>query len=203
MAFRCLLDFVLTKIDQFGIFWILAGFVFVDIGSCLLFTWITDDPLVIFSNEFWLNSLNHFVSFVLVWLVLTVGLAPLRDRFATVSSELKETNRKNKGISEVLRGHLDWQFEDWGLTASERDVAILSLKGLSIREVAEFRTCSEGTVKAHLNAIFRKAKVGSRTELLATCLESFVELGATTPTDLSAKVPPQRHAGPLRPVAIS
>ena len=44
-------------------------------------------------------------------------------------------------------------FDAWGLTAAERDVAMFSIKGLSIAEIAAARGSSEGTIKAHSAAV--------------------------------------------------
>lgn len=81
-----------------------------------------------------------------------------------------------------LRGNFDTvlsdQFEVWKLSAAEQDVALLSLRGLKITEIASIRETQEGTVKAQLSAIFRKAGVTSRNELLGHFMEEFLEFGA-------------------------
>ena len=41
-------------------------------------------------------------------------------------------------------------------------MAWFTIKGLSIAEIARLRGTSEGTVKAHSNAIYRKAGVSGR-----------------------------------------
>ena len=62
----------------------------------------------------------------------------------------------------------------WGLTAAERDVAMFSLKGLSLQEIAALRRTSEGTVKAQTNAIYRKAGVNGRPQLLSLFIEELM-----------------------------
>ena len=66
-------------------------------------------------------------------------------------------------------------FETWGLTPSEQDVALLTLKGLAIPEIAHMRGNAEGTVKAHLGAIYRKAGVSGRGAFLAYFIEELME----------------------------
>jgi len=61
---------------------------------------------------------------------------------------------------------LQERFDEWGLTAAERDVTVFALKGLTIPEIGRLRDTSEGTVKAQTNAIYRKAGVGGRPQLL-------------------------------------
>lgn len=88
-------------------------------------------------------------------------------------------NRKVEGQLRQLSGAfaalLDERFVEWGLTRSERDVAWFTIKGLSIAEIARLRGTSEGTVKAHSNAIYRKAGVSGRTQLLSLFIEDLME----------------------------
>ena len=53
------------------------------------------------------------------------------------------------------------------LTAREREVARLVAQGLTNRRLAERLNIREGTVKVHLNNIFRKAAVPNRAALAA------------------------------------
>lgn len=73
-------------------------------------------------------------------------------------------------IHDVILAH----FEAWNLSPSETDVATFLVKGLSTAEIAAARGTTEGTVKAQLNAIYRKAGVRNRTELLSTVLDGLV-----------------------------
>ena len=80
------------------------------------------------------------------------------------------------------------RFDDWGLTPAERDVALFSIKGLSTAEIAALRNTSEGTVKAQTNAIYRKAGVSGRPQLLSLFIEDLMgdALPAVERTRLSA-----------------
>lgn len=66
---------------------------------------------------------------------------------------------------------LETRFADWALSPAERDVALFSIKGLSTAEIAELRGTSEGTIKAQSNAIYRKAGVNGRSQLLGLFIE--------------------------------
>lgn len=63
---------------------------------------------------------------------------------------------------------LDTQFDQWGL------VAVLSIKGLSIAEIATMRNTREGTVKAQNAAVYRKAGVSGRPQLLSLFIEDLM-----------------------------
>lgn len=75
----------------------------------------------------------------------------------------------------ALQGVIESHFEEWKLTASERDVAALMVKGLSIAEIAGVRGSAEGTVKAHLNAIYRKANARNRAEVLSHIMDTLID----------------------------
>jgi DNA-binding NarL/FixJ family response regulator len=57
------------------------------------------------------------------------------------------------------------------LTDREFEVLTLASKGLSNKEIAQALSVSVRTVQAHLNAIFTKMQVGSRTEAVVQALQ--------------------------------
>lgn len=69
------------------------------------------------------------------------------------------------------------RFEDWALTPAEKDVALFAIKGLSTAEIAALRDTSEGTVKAQTNAIYRKAGVSGRPQLLSLFIDELMGEG--------------------------
>lgn len=66
---------------------------------------------------------------------------------------------------------IEAQFEEWNLSPAENDIAMFLVKGMGTVEIAELRGSAEGTVKAHLAAIFKKAGVHSRAELLSLLID--------------------------------
>lgn len=82
---------------------------------------------------------------------------------------------------------LEERFTEWGLTPAERDVALFAIKGLATAEIAALRTTSEGTVKAQTNAIYRKAGVSGRSQLLSLFIEDLMrDDGALRPAGQDA-----------------
>lgn len=73
-------------------------------------------------------------------------------------------------LNDVMEGH----FRQWGLTPSEQDVATFTIKGCSIAEIAQLRGSAEGTVKTHLNAIYRKAGIQGRGQLVSVLIEDLM-----------------------------
>ena len=70
---------------------------------------------------------------------------------------------------------LEDRFDEWGLTPAERDVALFTIKGLSVSDIAELRATSEGTVKAQSAGIYRKAGVNNRTQLVSLFIDDLLE----------------------------
>jgi DNA-binding CsgD family transcriptional regulator len=64
--------------------------------------------------------------------------------------------------------------ESYGLTARETDIALLLCRGLSTKEVAAELIISAHTVRDHVKAIYEKAGVSSRGELVATLFSTHV-----------------------------
>jgi len=69
---------------------------------------------------------------------------------------------------------LEEEFDQWDLTVSERQVGLLLIKGLTIREISGLRKTSEGTIKSQSNSIYRKAGVKGRNELVAYFIEDLL-----------------------------
>lgn len=76
--------------------------------------------------------------------------------------------------SGALSGMIEGYFATWGLTPAEQAVATYTIKGYAIAEVATLRGSAEGTVKTHLNAIYRKAGVAGRTQLVSLLIEDLM-----------------------------
>jgi DNA-binding CsgD family transcriptional regulator len=75
----------------------------------------------------------------------------------------------------ALNDLIEEYFRTWGLTPSEQDVARFLIKGCEIAEIARLRGSAEGTVKAHLNAIYRKSGVSGRAALVSMLIEDLME----------------------------
>jgi len=93
---------------------------------------------------------------------------------------LRDIRRMERSVA-LARGAfhalIETSFDEWGLTPSEREVAMLALKGFSNAEIAGITGKAEGTVKAQTNAVFRKAGVNGRVQLLCNFTESLLDDG--------------------------
>jgi DNA-binding CsgD family transcriptional regulator len=101
-------------------------------------------------------------------------------------AEVRATREKLRRASSAFAEVLEERFGEWGLSPAERDVALFAIKGLSTAEIAALRTTSEGTVKAQTAAIYRKAGVSGRPQLLSLFIEDLLEPPAPGPGGPSA-----------------
>lgn len=75
-----------------------------------------------------------------------------------------------RGLSEAIQE----QFEAWRLSKAEAEIALLLLKGLSLKEIAAVRETGERTVREQARAVYRKAGLAGRSELSAFFLEDLL-----------------------------
>lgn len=116
--------------------------------------------------------------------VLVVSLAVTAREISKMIKRQKVLKRQVDVASGAFAQLLAAQFEDWRLTSSEAEVAMLAIKGLSIADIARLRVTKEGTVKAQCAAVYRKAGVTGRLQLLSLFIE---ELMADTLLDHPAR----------------
>ena len=115
------------------------------------------------------------------WLGAERSLAGARDSLAEVRASLAtqgaERDAWRARAQTLLRGlgeALDRQFDMWALTPTEKDTALLLLKGFSHKEIANLKQRSERTVRQHAIAVYRKSGLSGRAELAAFFFEDML-----------------------------
>ena len=115
-------------------------------------------------------------------------IADLRATVARSHEEVErsraESQRWRTEAQQAVRGlaeAIDRQLVRWDLTPAEREVALLLLKGLSLKEIARVRETTERTARDQARAIYRKAGVAGRSELSAFFLEDLLLPGPAAP----------------------
>lgn len=105
----------------------------------------------------------------------------LRKRERVLVRHLHEANaeatrwrRDAEGLLRGLGAAIDEQFDRWGLSSAEREVALLLLKGLAHKEIAGLRGTGEKTVRQQALVVYRKADLSGRAELSAFFLEDLL-----------------------------
>lgn len=105
---------------------------------------------------------------------LLVGMASSLALAWKSVQRLRRIEGQLDAVSGQFQQHLEKQFTEWGLTRTERQVAILVVKGFSNAEIARFRNTSESTIKSQLSSVFRKAQLTTRQQLVSCVIEDLV-----------------------------
>lgn len=101
----------------------------------------------------------------------------LRQTLATSRHLSQERDAWRQRAEKLLRGlgeEIDAQLRAWQLTAAEREVALLLLKGYGHKEIAALLERSDRTVRQHAVAVYRKSGLSGRAELAAFFLEDLL-----------------------------
>jgi DNA-binding CsgD family transcriptional regulator len=88
-----------------------------------------------------------------------------------------EAHRWRSEARDLMRGlaaALDEQFDRWSLSPAEKEVALLLLKGLSHKDIAQIRSVTEATARQQARAIYKKAGLSGRHDLAAFFLEDLM-----------------------------
>lgn len=148
---------------------------------------ILDKPATLF-------SLHVLFELALVLFSLS-SIAVIAGQWRRTSAELEGTRRSleatrrsletrqverdawRRSAEDALAGlgvAIDRQFTAWGLTPTEREIALLLLKGYGHKQVAANTGRSERTVRQHAVAVYQKAGLGGRAELAAFFLQDLM-----------------------------
>lgn len=116
---------------------------------------------------------HDFLEIIAV-VVLVTGIVLTTREVRRLRTRQRRIEAQLRVASGAFLELLEEYFEEWALTPSERDVALLAIKGLSIAEIAAVRNTKVGTVKAQCNAIYSKAEVSGRQQLLSLFIEELM-----------------------------
>ena len=163
---------VMSKLNTQPAIWILL----VLQGLCALF-FLYDGLMDIFGpQELEEDRFSDRFEYVIATvLFISVGFTGLQLRNTLVRQKRMEDQLMvaSGAFAELLEKH----FDEWSLTRSERDVALLAIKGFSIADMAKLRDTQQGTIKTQCNAIYRKANVSGRPQLLSLFIEELMADG--------------------------
>ena len=124
---------------------------------------------------------NHANSLAESDVIEAIVTAALFMGLVFTGSELRQMLRRQDKITDQLKiasgafaDLLEVRFGEWQLTEAERAVAVLAIKGYSVAEMAQLRDTAQGTIKAQCAALYRKADVSGRLQLLSLFLDDLM-----------------------------
>ncbi|MEM7295174.1 MAG: hypothetical protein AAF330_00875 [Pseudomonadota bacterium] len=111
---------------------------------------------------------------LLVTFALFLGLGFTSLELRKVLTRQNQLEDQIKIASGAFNEVMEARFSSWSLTAAEREVAILAIKGFSIAEMADLRETKQGTIKAQCASVYKKAGVTGRLQLLSVFLDDLM-----------------------------
>ena len=110
--------------------------------------------------------------FTLMTLVgLCVGMYFIARSYRLAASNTRHLVKQLDAARGAFQSGIDHYFEQWGLSEAEKDIALLTIKGMTISEIAEIRQTKQSTIKTQSSAIYKKAGVSSRAQLVSSLIE--------------------------------
>ena len=116
----------------------------------------------------------HEIIAVITLIGFLVGGVMIWRSYRILKARHEEIDRHLRMARGEFFEMLNLQFDRWGLSVAERDIALLTVKGMSVSEIAALRETSEGTIKSQNSSIYRKANVKTRTQLLGALIEELL-----------------------------
>ncbi len=101
--------------------------------------------------------------------LLADSLIEAENKVSKITEQFKEARHQ---YFEVIQQ----QFNDWSLSQSEKEVAMLMLKGLNFQEIAAVRNTKEKTARQQASSIYSKTGLEGRHELSAWFIEDFMTI---------------------------
>jgi len=120
------------------------------------------------------DSFLHITIELLVFAAISVVLFRELQHVKFLNKEIKEEKSKTARLAGELLSVIREQFSQWNLSPSESDVALLLIKGLSMKEIAGARNVKEKTVRAQATSIYAKSGYAGRHELAAHFIEDLM-----------------------------
>lgn len=120
------------------------------------------------------DSLLHVSVELLVFLAISFVLFRELMHVKALHRQVREEKSKNARLAGELLAVMKQQFVDWKLTPTESEIAMLLIKGLSMKEIAELRGVKEKTVRLQATSIYAKSGYAGRHELVAHFIEDLL-----------------------------
>jgi len=120
------------------------------------------------------DSLPHIIVELIVFLAITAVLFQEIKRVFSLRSDIHIERLKTARLSGELFEVMNKQFADWELSKSEREVALLLIKGMSMKEISGLRQVKEKTVRQQATQIYAKSGYSGRHELAAHFIEDLL-----------------------------
>ncbi len=100
----------------------------------------------------------------------------VQKKLSKTNELLKHQSLQHKKLKAGIASHIQSVFDEWKLSTTEREIALMIIKGYSLDEIAKMRHKSERTIRDQAATIYRKAHVKNRIELTSYFIEDIIHL---------------------------
>jgi DNA-binding NarL/FixJ family response regulator len=120
------------------------------------------------------DSLVHLFIELMVFVAISYVLFRELQHVSRLNQAITTERSKTARLAGELFNVMQAQFVQWKLSPSEKNVALLLIKGLSMKEIAEARDVKEKTIRLQASAIYIKSGHAGRHELAAYFIEDLI-----------------------------
>ncbi|MEI6894109.1 MAG: helix-turn-helix transcriptional regulator [Colwellia sp.] len=120
------------------------------------------------------DGIFHISIELIVFIAISTVLYFEIKHVKSLGKEIKVEKTKTARLAGELLAVMKQQFQQWKLTPSESEVALLLIKGLSMKEIALARKVKEKTVRSQATSVYSKSGYAGRHELAAHFIEDLM-----------------------------
>ena len=111
------------------------------------------------------ESMSHIMIEGGIFLVVLLALGSELRRVIKLSASLSNSQLIITSLKKHLARIIREEFDHWGFTPTEKEIALMLIKGFSMQEIADMRNVKEKSVRQQATGIYTKARVSNRYEL--------------------------------------
>lgn len=148
---------------------LLAGFLVLQSVAAIFFV---GDAVLDFASE---SFSFHLIIEAIIAVVLVAGVVLGALEMRRIIERAERDEAAVAAASGALGELIEVRFEQWGLTAAESEVALLTLKGFDAVEIARIRDAAKGTIRAQSTRVYAKAGVSSRAQFVSLFIEDLLD----------------------------
>lgn len=166
--------------DKIKLTYLLIG-IFLLVVTDITVEILRDSPFVeVFSKLVLQTSILGLIAYTthLVWIKFAqqqIEKKIIEKNLMQAQEEARTWRMRSKEFTNEFKQYIQHQLDQWGLSKSEKEIAILILQGKTSKEMAEFRFTSERTIRNQCRSIYEKSKFSGKNEFMAYFLERILK----------------------------
>ena len=119
----------------------------------------------------------HILIELIIFIGISIALFLEIKQVIQLRKNVELERLKVARLSGELFRVINIQFSEWGLTDTEKEIALFLIKGLSMKEIADIRNVKEKTIRQQSMGLYAKSGYTGRHELASHFIEDLLNLG--------------------------